>query len=797
MTEPLPKPFSRKTLLLTMALLAAAAFALYARTLGHGWVWDDLSYAKTFTWDTWASGLRRSLEGPIFKTAQYYRPLGMFTFALLPGAAAQHAINCVLHALNTALVFLLARALMPRQIAASAAGLWAAALGALVFAAHPAAVESVAWVSGRFDTLMLSFLLACCLCIFRAPLQPTPRRMAVVAALFFAALSSKEAAVGLPVALPLMLVLAVWLDDEHAPLRPLARPLLKWLAAMALATLLYAVIRAIFMPSFFAGSAKISFSAKEGLLDKINIAALALMQFARVLLEPWSQTAPMHTFTYSAGSGLLPGTFATFAAVALLVALARLRHLAALALLTALVMGWPALRLIGFINRESIFSNRYALAPLALLAAALAAICAAWSERRKPPLAQQRTLLDACTLGIVALAICSNATIAQWKNEPVFWEFAYKTAPNSELTQKNHILVVLHHKKQWKRANTELTRYLAKYPNNLTKNKLSLKDLNEWAWIRTQAGDHAGALELAALMERRLEQDKTLGDNKRTLGAFWRTRGIIEGRLGRWKPSVRYLERAVQTSPSDIYNSFYLAHALHMDGQGKRAEETYSAALAKAEKATAQWATKWHAGWPAPPHESTAPTAQQEHKTRIRALAQQQRWDDAQAALQDFARQHPDALKNPDIEDAATWALVRARAGDAKGAAELLARAERNADKHIPRSTRDLQALGAFWRTRGILDAEAGRWAEAAAALERAVRADPAERHNALRLAQALHMTGQRERAEELFANALGGAPEDLAAWAAEWRKTWRPPLPPRAAASAPAPAPKTSEKAA
>ena len=633
---------------------------------------------------------------------------------------------------------------------------------------------------------MLSFMLACCLCIFRAPLQPTPRRMAAVFILFFGAIASKEAVIGLPAALPLLLLLAVWLDDGHTTtLRPLLRPLLTWLAVLALAVALYAVVRAIAMPSFFASSAKISINAKENWLDKLNIAALALTQFVRVLLEPWNQTAPMHTFDYRVGSGLQPGTIAVAAAVLLLAALAWLRRLTALAMLTALVMGWPALRLIGFINRESIFSNRYALAPLALLVAALAAICAAWLVRRPPPKVQQRTLAAACVFGIAALAISSNAAIAQWKNEQTFWEFAYNTAPASEIAQKNHILVVLHHKKQWKQADTELARYLQKYPVNLTKNKLSLHDLNEWAWIRTQAGNHTGALELAALMERRLEQDPSLGENKRTLGAFWRTRGIIEGRLGRWKQAVRYLERAVATSPDDNYTPFYLAHALHMASDAARAEETYSAALAKAEESAAQWAEKWHADWPTPPSDNAAPDTQQEHTTRIRRLAQQQRWGDAHAALQELERQHPDAFKKPDIRDVATWALVRARTGDAEGAQELFERAGRGAEQRTPRSTKDLQALAAFWRTRGIVDAEAGRWTEAAAALEKAVRADPTERHNALRLAQALHMTGDDARAEELFANALDGAPEDLATWAAEWRTTWLAPLPPQTAASA------------
>ena len=57
--------------------------------------------------------------------------------------------------------------------------------------------------------------------------------------------------------------------------------------------------------------------------------------------------------------------------------------------------------------------------------------------------------------------------------------------------------------------------------------------------------------------------------------------------------------------------------------------------------------------------------------------------------------------------------------------------------------------------------------------------------------ARALHMTGQPEKAEDVFNRALVGSTKEMAVWAVEWRKTWQQPVE-RAGqgAGAPAPAP-------
>jgi len=74
-------------------------------------------------------------------------------FGFLPGPF--HLTNVFLHAANAVLLLLF--------LYAATAKLWPSTLVALLFAIHPAQVESVAWVAERKDVLCLFFMLCCLL----------------------------------------------------------------------------------------------------------------------------------------------------------------------------------------------------------------------------------------------------------------------------------------------------------------------------------------------------------------------------------------------------------------------------------------------------------------------------------------------------------------------------------------------------------------------------------------------------------------------------------------------------------
>ena len=184
---------------------AAAVLALYWPALGFEFIWDDRSYLihspALRDPSQWRDALFRPSTGEAV-----FRPLALLTFAaqLWSGQLdpkPHHLANLLLHALNTALVVLLAFRLLGRG---SSSGFRAATalLCGLLYGFHPALTEPVAWIAvGRFDLLMTFFLLLA-LGLDGARPADNWRRACGVGLLFLAALLSKETAVGFLIALP-------------------------------------------------------------------------------------------------------------------------------------------------------------------------------------------------------------------------------------------------------------------------------------------------------------------------------------------------------------------------------------------------------------------------------------------------------------------------------------------------------------------------------------------------------------------------------------------------------------------
>ena len=228
-------------------VVAAAAAAAYLPALGHGFAYDDHRFVERNPHlDAVAAAPWRAFD-PAVTTEDgaepgMWRPLRTAAFAWTralggPGPAAAHGVSMILHGVATALVFAVAAAL--------GAGDLGAAVGASLFAFHPAQAESVAWVSSQGDLLAGVLSLAAVLCHLRGRRWPVP-----LLALF--AFLAKESAV----ALPLLLIVA----DLAAGGAPRARANLRVAGATA------AVLVAASLARWFAlRSADAAFGQGEGM----------------------------------------------------------------------------------------------------------------------------------------------------------------------------------------------------------------------------------------------------------------------------------------------------------------------------------------------------------------------------------------------------------------------------------------------------------------------------------------------------------------------------------------------------
>ncbi len=199
--------------LLPPILLVVITFLVWGSSLRNGFVWDDriliqkneanisrISLSTAFFSDFWSTETEAG-------ASNYYRPLVTLSYMIdyaLFGAepAGYHATNIIIHAIGVVgLWYLLLLLGLSSGGAALAAALWAI---------HPAVAESVAWISGRTDSLATVFMLLSVVAAVKGcQAKGAGQRWVLYFATFFGAgLLCKESAIVTPLLTMVFLVLA-------------------------------------------------------------------------------------------------------------------------------------------------------------------------------------------------------------------------------------------------------------------------------------------------------------------------------------------------------------------------------------------------------------------------------------------------------------------------------------------------------------------------------------------------------------------------------------------------------------
>ena len=187
------------------AILAAIAFAVFARSIFHGLITLDDPY-YVFLNPNVLAGLNADTIAWAFTTFDNtnWHPLTWLSLELDTTVWGQvpwgyHLTNVLLHTANTALLFIVLRTMTGAFLRSAAV--------ALIFAVHPLRVESVAWVTERKDVLSAFFGFLALWAYATYVATPSLRRyLAVVLAMAFS-LMAKPMLVTLPF---LLLVLDWW-----------------------------------------------------------------------------------------------------------------------------------------------------------------------------------------------------------------------------------------------------------------------------------------------------------------------------------------------------------------------------------------------------------------------------------------------------------------------------------------------------------------------------------------------------------------------------------------------------------
>ena len=219
-------------------LLALISLAVYASSLGNGFVWDDTLLIVDNQHITDLSNLDDFFTSSASQSArdlQFYRPLRAALFALeyqIWGLSplGYHAVNVALHAAVNVAVYALLLAL--------GLGPGAAFFAALLSGVHPLNVEAVANVTGRTDLLFALFYVLA----LRAHVRGRGAiGRAQTSGLYLLALLSKEMAISLPLAAVLADVFRGCAEQGSAI--AVAKEKLRDYAALAGASVLFLLVR--------------------------------------------------------------------------------------------------------------------------------------------------------------------------------------------------------------------------------------------------------------------------------------------------------------------------------------------------------------------------------------------------------------------------------------------------------------------------------------------------------------------------------------------------------------------------
>jgi len=412
------------------------AFLLYLPALHGGLVWDDPLYLYHQLYRSpvdWG----RVLTTPFVLSPNYYRPLAVATL-VLGGATPwlQHLINLLLHVLNTVLVTLLAARLNGRRLGES---VWPALVAPLLYAVHPALVEGVAFISGRFDLLLTTFLLLALLADLALRDRPRLASPAVGLCVFLAALC-KEMAAGF------LLVLPLWhlaTGGTPASFRNLIRR--QWsvylavlLAMAACLGLRYAALGYLYLPG--AGNpVPVGFPLQHALL-----VARSLAEYVLLAVWPFTTLSPIHYSPLPLPLDRLSTWLAPAFGLALLVGLGlwlrRDRRSGALAA-ASLVALLPVLNLLPLeLGGGAFVAERFLLFPLALLALAILLPLSRWERGRGPGGWGE---VPALLLWGIAAVATVQWTVPYWQSEQALWEWGLRRAPQSATPYTNLALVAV------------------------------------------------------------------------------------------------------------------------------------------------------------------------------------------------------------------------------------------------------------------------------------------------------------------------------------------------------------------
>lgn len=537
---------------------AAFALLVYLPVLQLGYVWDDWQLFINNPALRLPELVWQGLLQPILPGTTYFRPLTLGSFALEFSAYGvepmlSHALNLALHVGNTLLVGLIAAHLTTDSNSSMRA--WRILTAGLIYGLHPALIEPITWISGRFDLMATFFIL---LGIWAYLTLNRWHRDFFVVVFFLLAAFSKEVAATMPV---LLFLLYIGQQGQNTAWRLLPQNLFrsgewKLYALLLVAGTTIIVIRKLIFGQFAHADLSVK-AALEGPTHHLALIGQTLIFYAKMSVWPISDLNPQHPFNPAEMTSLMRwvGAIAAFTGTVALAILIKNRRWPGLMLAGWAIALLPVLNIIPLTIGGNIGHERFLTLPLVFIALGISLV-------RLPKMSSTMSRALPAGVGLLGILILSisianiRLTIPLWANELTLWSWAYARHPDFPFVQASYIGAAIHYG-DFSRAETALEKARNKLNFQFKATKgIYLAKNNRPDEAITQFEDALKGAEppheQLLRMGFKLEDVETLRMN----GAYWFYRSTYTGLAGAYLDLGKY-EQALNSAQIALFYAPY------------------------------------------------------------------------------------------------------------------------------------------------------------------------------------------------------------------------------------------------
>ncbi len=591
---------------LSLLLPALAALLLYLPTLNFQLVWDDTIFLRDYPTyrdpTLWPTAIFRNF----ILSPNYFRPLALLTFVAELGLwginpTPFHLTNVLLHVLNTVLVTLLATHIFGLVRTSGLRPLLPALAAGLLYGCHPAILEGVAFISGRFDLLMTTFLLLALLA--DGKVRSRGLRPLLVGIAFFLAALCKEMAAALIPALFCWHLARPEEEGNRLRWRRLWERGDLWVyAAVLLAGAVYLGLRYAALGYLWLPETGRMVSVGT-LPNHLLLILKSLGTYILLVVWPFTLLSPIH---YSErpvplGDPLAWLSLALLAPVVLgVVWLARRGYSTGWLLLAGVLTLLPVANILPLeLGGGAYAAERYLLFPLLFPALAVGHLLRIGPAEGKTTAPRRFPRKEAWLLLYLLAGLATvQLTLPHWRDDPTLWLWAERRSPRSALPPTNLALQYVY-QGRYELALAKANQAIALDPQNAEAYDnagLALFQLGRYAeaqkafeqatklWPESALywNNLAGALREQGRLEEaeRIMQEQALVRDP-TLPVGHLNLGLIYLRMGRFEEAAGELRQALTLLPpgedtADIWSN--LGQALFAAGRYTEAQEAFEEA---------------------------------------------------------------------------------------------------------------------------------------------------------------------------------------------------------------------------